>query len=439
MIFIKMARKTDQIIFSDIEKGIKVSYYVASIIPLSVLVFFSLKYIYPYVIYPDIQRAEVGSFVTTVIILLLTVLISILGYFVSVRATNKSIDSVQDAYAQLNSVVEVTRFIADSRYVDELLDSIVKSATELLHAQFGALLVVDDRGVLWYKSIHGKEGNRVKDRSVRKGEGIVGKVFESGTPIAANDVSRDERFSPLADAVPGLPLSSILCVPVIYENQSIGVIKILNGSSSQFDAADEKLAMGFATQASLYLAENMKRESQSIDVVNRKENFIIAMDKIIPMKKGHAKRVAQYADSIGKHLNLEREMLTRLHTAAELHDMGLLRFGYFEQWEERKYKIHPIIAYDMLRPLSSWHDVALDILFHHERYDGTGYPTGKKGEEIPMNARIVAVADTYDVLTSRISYKEIKSQEEAIAEIEKNAGTQFDPHVVSAFKTAFCT
>jgi HD-GYP domain-containing protein (c-di-GMP phosphodiesterase class II) len=91
----------------------------------------------------------------------------------------------------------------------------------------------------------------------------------------------------------------------------------------------------------------------------------------------------------------------------------------------------------MVRPISAWKDIAHIILFHHERYDGKGYPTGKRGEDIPLHARIISVADAFDVITSKNSYKkEQKGMEEAIEELERNEGAQFDPKVVSALKKA---
>ncbi|MEF9437510.1 MAG: HD domain-containing protein, partial [Candidatus Mariimomonas ferrooxydans] len=104
-------------------------------------------------------------------------------------------------------------------------------------------------------------------------------------------------------------------------------------------------------------------------------------------------------------------------------------------WEKEKYiQSHPQLGYDMIRPISLWRDAADIILSHHERHDGNGYPSKKKGEDIPVTAKVLSVADTFDVLTSKYSYKSRVDYSTAISEITAYSGKQFDPDVVKAFE-----
>jgi HD-GYP domain-containing protein (c-di-GMP phosphodiesterase class II) len=135
-------------------------------------------------------------------------------------------------------------------------------------------------------------------------------------------------------------------------------------------------------------------------------------------------------------MGLSEAELKNLYYASLFHDIGFLKISKDSQKDKGQFIKHSQIGYEMIKPVSLWREAAEFILSHHERYDGTGYPSGKKGEEILLGARILSVADTFDVITSRHSYQEKVDYVAAIHEIEKNSGTQFDPEVVKAFKTA---
>jgi hypothetical protein len=416
--------------FENIRRSIKVSYFIASIIPLSVLVYFTIKYIYPY-----LTKAEEEIIPSAIgITLLLAVILSILGLALSSKATNASISSLQNLYLKLNSLVDVTKHFRDTIYLDVLLKSVVKSATELLRTEAGSLLLFDEKGDLRFKVLHGESGQFIREKAVLPGEGISGWVAQTGMPAIVNNVSEDPRFNPEFDRESGFKTRSILCVPLIYENKPIGVLEVLNKIGGSFDAHDEKILFSLADQAAISIAQSKVHESQHSDMIHITEILIGALDYHIPEKKGHSRRVARYANAIGKGLGLSEEELKQLYYASLLHDIGLLKFDLSEYWGMKKFELHPTVGYEMVRPISLWKEVAPLILSHHERYDGKGYPHGKAGEEIPLGARIISVASTFDVLTSEHSYKKPLSFNDAVKEIEANSGTQFDPRVVEAFK-----
>lgn len=418
--------------FENIRRSIKISYFIASIIPLSILVYFSIQYMYPY-----LNKSEEGTFPSAIwITILLALVLSILGLALSSKATNASISSLQNLYLKLNSLVDVTKHFRDTLYVDTLLDSVVKSAVELLKAEAGSLLLYDEKGDLRFKVIHGEISQNLKDRAVLPGEGITGWVARMGKPAVVNNVSKDLRFDPGFDKECGFITKSILSVPLIYENKIIGVLEVLNKIEGEFDDNDEKVLFSLADQAAISIAQSRFHESQHSDMIQITEILIGALDYHIPEKKGHSRRVARYANAIGKKLGLSEEELKQLYYASLLHDIGLLRFDLSEYWGMKKFELHPIYGFEMIRPISLWEEVAPLVFSSHERYDGKGYPHGKSGEDIPPGSRIIFVASTFDVLTSEYSYKKPLSFEEAVKEIESNSGTQFDPKVVEAFKFA---
>lgn len=416
--------------FENIRRSIKLSYFIASIIPLSILVYFTIKYIYPFLI-----KTEEGILPSAIgITILLALILSVLGLALSSRATNASISSLQNLYQRLNSLVDVTKHFRDTFYLDILLNSIVKSAMDLLKTETGSLLLFDEKGDLRFKIMLGGSEKSIKDKVVRLGEGVSGWVAQKGMPAIVNNASEDPRFNPEFDIESGFKTSSILCVPLIYENKAIGVLEVLNKIGGNFDTNDEKILFSLADQAAISIVQSKASENQHNDMIHITEILISALDYHIPEKRGHSRRVAKYANAIGKRLGLSEEALKQLYYASLLHDIGLLKFDLSEYWGMKKFELHPVFAYDMIKPISLWNDVAPLVLSHHERYDGKGYPHGKSREEIQIGSRIISVASTFDILTSEYSYKKPIRFEEAVKEIEANAGTQFDPKVVEAFK-----
>lgn len=182
------------------------------------------------------------------------------------------------------------------------------------------------------------------------------------------------------------------------------------------------------------------------DAVNRAVNDTVrALVRVAAMReKGadrHSARVAVLAVATGEKLGMSDEELLILRRAAELHDIGkvaisesiLCKLGRLTEEELKVMRQHATLALEILRAIPPLQPTLPLIKHHHERWDGTGYPDGLAGEEIPLGARIIAVAEAYDIMTQGAPWKEPLSLEEAKAEIQRCAGTQFDPRVVEAF------
>jgi diguanylate cyclase (GGDEF)-like protein/putative nucleotidyltransferase with HDIG domain len=182
------------------------------------------------------------------------------------------------------------------------------------------------------------------------------------------------------------------------------------------------------------------------DDTNAIENIVYALAATVDTRDhytyGHSKSVARYATELAAAMGYTREGIKRIRAAALLHDIGklsipdsiLTKEGPLtnEEWELMKH--HPEMGIGILKYIVGLRGCIDAVLFHHERYDGKGYPRGLKGENIPLDARIMSVADAYDAMTSERSYKEGRlSKEDALKELKKCAGTQFDPELVDVF------
>lgn len=181
-------------------------------------------------------------------------------------------------------------------------------------------------------------------------------------------------------------------------------------------------------------AEEKKRQFQrlSIQVMQSLAGAIDAKDKYT---KGHSQRVAMYAREIAKRYGYDDEKQDDIYFAGMLHDIGKIgipneiinKTGKLTDEEYEMIKTHPVIGAEILSNISEIPNIAVGARWHHERYDGKGYPDGLKGKDIPELARIIGVADAYDAMTSKRSYRDVLSQKIVRAEIEKGIGTQFDP------------
>lgn len=180
---------------------------------------------------------------------------------------------------------------------------------------------------------------------------------------------------------------------------------------------------------------NGKMRSQTIN------NILKNIEKKCTFVKDHQDRVTEYSIEIAKELNLERKTLEEIEIATFVHDVGKITISADilnkkekltnEEWEE--IKKHPVIGYNLLKASNEYAGIAEYVLYHHERFDGKGYPKGLKGEEIPLISRILTVADSYEAMISPRPYKKTKSKEEAINELIKCSGKQFSPEIVDIF------
>lgn len=163
-----------------------------------------------------------------------------------------------------------------------------------------------------------------------------------------------------------------------------------------------------------------------------------------PYTRGHSARVNEYSKTIGVELGLSDEQLEFLQYAALLHDVGkigidekiLSKPGKLSTMEWGTVKEHPLMGATIIEPIELFSEILPFVIHHHEAFDGEGYPRGLRGSEIPFGARIIALADAFDAMTSDRPYRKAYSVAAAIDEIKEKAGTQFDPTVVEAFLSA---
>lgn len=222
-----------------------------------------------------------------------------------------------------------------------------------------------------------------------------------------------------------------------------------NGGNRACSSSDLKNPLSKKT-GNISKAVGIKTLKNRIDKLNKQSKqglteSIFAFAKTLELKDHytgeHVENTVHFATGLAKELNLASEEVELIKQAAMLHDLGkigiseniLLKKGKLNKKEFEEIKKHPQIGADIIRPIQFFHDLIPFIFYHHERWDGKGYPSGIKGEDIPLGARIIAIADVYQALISDRPYHKAFSKSAAIDIIKKSSGTQFDPSIVRAF------
>ena len=195
-----------------------------------------------------------------------------------------------------------------------------------------------------------------------------------------------------------------------------------------------------------YFKIEVKRLKISLDEIHNnlkemEDSLITALEAKDIYTQGHSKRVYKLVSNIVDKMELNENEAEKIKTAAKLHDIG--KIGINDDILNKPTKLteeefavimdHPVMGYEIIKKIKAMGDIAKIIRHHHERYDGNGYPDGLKGENIPLGSRIIAIADSFDAMTSKRAYRNSFTMAQAIEELRKNAGKQFDPALVEVF------
>jgi putative nucleotidyltransferase with HDIG domain len=369
--------------------------------------------------------------ISITLIIIIVIILTIMGFYLWTVVSRRIVERIEQYRSRLDQIFAVTKDLREEMYGDILLNKIMDHSLSITQSDAGAISLIENE-TLVFRIVKGEKTEELSGKTVPAGKGIVGWVAANNEPLLIPDVKTDERFAPDVDVLTGQETKSVLCVPLTTKERVEGAI-VLNKRNGHYSVRDMELIRYLADQAAASLVQARFREDQKNYEIHVTDMLLDAVDFQIPEKKGHSRRVAKYSNILAKAINMPEEKRQRLYVAALLHDVGFLRIKTEETYSREDFKKHPVIGDEMIRPINFYADVAPFILYHHERYDGYGYPEGLKGDAIPLESRIIAVAEAFDAMVSETSYKIPLSFQSAIDELQRNAGTQFDFWLVEVF------
>jgi putative nucleotidyltransferase with HDIG domain len=357
-------------------------------------------------------------------------------------------DQLKVWQSQLEALMKIGRAINSSVGRRRVLEEVMDWLIELMHAERGFLMSRQSDGDLKFEIARGLSQVNLEEDEFKVSMTVVRRVAETGGVILTTNAQEDPRFANQM-SVMGYKLRSILCVPLKIKEKLVGVIYVDNKARiGTFRQEDLGLISAFADQAAVaidnaQLIESLEASNEELQMAYQLtlEGWVRALDLRDKETEGHTQRVTILTERLARMLGMIGDDLIHITRGALLHDIGkmaipdsiLLKPGELTEEERALIKRHPVYAYEMLSPIEFLRP-ALDIPYcHHEKWDGSGYPRGLKGEEIPFAARIFPVVDVYDALVSNRPYRKGLPIEEVKDIIKNDSGTHFDPRVVDVF------
>jgi response regulator RpfG family c-di-GMP phosphodiesterase len=335
------------------------------------------------------------------------------------------------------SLYKVSEAIAASLSLDQVLETVADSCLNEIRGDLISTWLDGGEGAYF-------ERQYIRGPSVPEGT-VLGKldpmrVVEHLRPeqLLLEQGTRGARF--FADEAE-LPLASIVAVPLRIKQRLMGFIAVASFTKGKrFDEGQRKLLSIIASRAAAAIENARLYEDLQATFQQTIEGLAKAIDKMDRYTAGHSDRVAMYATVLAQKLGLAPAEVEIVRQSALMHDIGkigcvlnLNKPGKLTNDEYEVFKKHPAYGRDILDPIKFLHPLIPGVHLHHERWDGRGYPLRMKGNEIPLIARIISVADTYDAMTSDRSYRRALPHEVALAEIDRCRATQFDPDVAGTF------
>lgn len=342
----------------------------------------------------------------------------------------------------MNTIIMATQSTASSTEIDPLI--------ELSFAHLKKYLSVDAiRLFMWEKDgtfYHDETGIK-KKITIPEQKSILGNVKSSGRALMIKNVDAYIDFNPDIDAITEEGrISNLIASPIKVANEVMGVLMAGNSDPDKVFVGSELVWIKSVCGEIGAAMEKLKLYQDIHKLfLSSVEALTAAIEGKDPYTHGHSRRVTMYSMVIGKELGLDNKIIEDIRLSGLLHDIGkiavsesiLLKVEKLTDDEWYSLKQHPVKGVNMLEPVKEFEPLLPGIKHHHEHYDGKGYPDGLRGEEIPLMARILAVADAFDAMTSKRIYRDAMTEDEALKELERCRVTQFDPEITNVFIKIF--
>ena len=323
--------------------------------------------------------------------------------------------------------------------MDQFYEKIVEMASTITGAERTSLMILDrEANELRIRASRGLSQKIVLSTRVPLGSGVAGRVVSSGKPLFV----KDNDGSSMMAAKKVYKTGSYISIPLSIRGEAFGVLNVTDkGDGSHFDEGEALLLLTLARRAALNIENNLLYETLYNSLVDTLQCLVTTLEAKDRYTQRHSERVTNLATKIAKTMSCTDEEIECIRLAGLLHDIGkigihdavLQKPDRLTEAEFSLVKTHPIVGENIIRPLGLLPIESAIVRNHHERWDGQGYPDGLRGREIPLLARILAVADAYDAMTSDRPYRSAKRPDKAMDELWRCRDSQFDKTVVQTF------
>jgi signal transduction histidine kinase len=333
----------------------------------------------------------------------------------------------------------LSELISAKADLHDMLNLIVRMIAELLSAKIISLMLLDrTRSELFIKVSYGLDEWIVEQARVKVGEGIAGRVAETGKPLLIDNIENNDVHS--APNNPQYETLSLLSAPLVVNGAVVGVINVNNKTSGRpFDQDDLNLLMSFGER----ISKALERLRAADDTAAGLRDTVDALQKMVDrqVETKAIEKIVNLAVKTSRKMGLSEKEVKVVQYVASVHDIGMTKVSdeilnktfHLTPEEIRQIQSHPKEGTNLMRPLEFVELVSNIILYHHERVDGLGYPVGLKGDQIPLGARILAVIDAYQSMTMEKPYRKPLNAVDAVRELVECSGRQFDKEVVDCF------
>jgi len=335
---------------------------------------------------------------------------------------------------QMAAIGIVARSLTSHLDPKEQLESILDMATALMRADSAVFMLLEEMFEQLKKEASTGEAGWAGSEAFAA---LAQWTYDKAELVGWHRGEPDKRFKELPE-----PVQAFMSAPLSVRDKPIGVLAIASAKQGEhYTEQDAELFGNFAAQVAVSIENTRLYERLQDTYLGAIGSLAAAIEARDPYTVGHSARVTQYAVAIAESMRLPSEEVEELRLAGLLHDLGkigvpdsiLNKAGRLSEEEYSAIKMHPALSMRIIEPLPHLGNLIPIIYNHHERYDGNGYMDGKAGDKIPLGARIIAVADSFEAMTSDRPYRKALSREEAMSELSRNSGTQFDPEVVKHF------
>lgn len=359
------------------------------------------------------------------------------------RLYRESVDKAMELSHKIETVRvmrEIDRSVLSTANPDEVLETVVSLLGRLLPCERATIALVDrEKEGFIYKAGFGID--IPKGTFIEFSATSASALLSGGEIEFIPDLSTEGTLFQLEKGFLDSGFLSHMRVPLVAKGEVVAVLSIGSKKAGIYKKDDMLTLENLANQIGIAL-ENTRLLT---DLQELFLNIVTVLSNAIDTKSrwtmGHSERVTNYAMLIGKEIGFDNRVLEDLKIAGLLHDIGKIgtydiildKPGRLDDEERKKVMEHPWRGAELLDPIKQFREISKWVKYHHEWYDGRGYPEGLKGEEIPLQARVLAVADTFDSMTAERPYRPTPGWERAMDELEKFSGTQFDPKIAETF------